>query len=98
MGSTEGERREHLNSEEFRETFLRTTEKGPPRPRWRKTTPGGRKKPSERQARAVKKKQKVPRGPRMAPGGAGEKKPRKRGCTRNGSKQQRLRKKEALCA
>jgi hypothetical protein len=76
-----------LNSEEFRETFLRTTEKGPPRPRWR-----GRKKPSERQARAVKKKskekkQKVPREPRTAPGGAGEKKPGKRGYNRSESKQ-----------
>ena len=96
-----------MNSEEFRETFLRTTEKGPPRPRWRrrwrKTTPGERKKPSERQARAVRKKskekkQKVPRGSRIAPGGAGEKKPRKRGYSRNESKQRRLRKKKALCA
>ena len=40
-----------MNSEEFRETFLRTTEKDPPRPRWRE-----RKKPSRRQAQAVKKK------------------------------------------
>ena len=40
-----------MNSEEFRETFLRTTEKGPPRPRWRE-----RKKPSERLARAAKRR------------------------------------------
>ena len=81
-----------MNSEEFRETFLRTTEKGPPRPRWRKTTPGERKKPSERQARAAKKKskekkQRIPREPRTAPGGAGEKKPGKRGYNRSESKQ-----------
>ena len=25
-----------MNSEEFRETFLRTTEKDPPRPRWQR--------------------------------------------------------------
>ena len=110
-----------MNSEEFRETFLRTTEKGPPRPRWR-----GRKKPSERLVRAAKRrsiekrrgspqgrktprkmlgenqpkrrrKKEVPRGSRIAPGGAGEKKPRKRGHSRHGSKQQRLRKKKTLC-
>ena len=87
-----------MNSVGFRETFLRTTEKDPPRPRWR-----GRKKPSGRQARAVKKKsiekkQKVPREQRTAPGGAGERKPRKRGYSRHGSKQQRLRKRKTLCA
>ena len=86
-----------MNSEGFRETFLRTTEKDPPRPRWRE-----RKKPSGRQARAVKKKsiekkQKVPKGPRTAPEGAGEDKPRKRGCSRHGSERQRLRKKKTLC-
>jgi hypothetical protein len=48
--------------------------------------------------KSKEKKQKVPRGSRIAPGGAGEKKPRKRGYSRNESKQRRLRKKKALCA
>jgi hypothetical protein len=64
---------------------------------------GERKKPSERQARAVRKKskekkQKVPRGPRMVPEGAGGKKPRKRGYSRHRCKNRRLREKKALCA
>ncbi|MFN9902997.1 MAG: hypothetical protein ACK55Z_30340, partial [bacterium] len=39
-----------LNSEEFRETFLRTTEKGPPRPRWRRR----RRKPTLEEKRDLR--------------------------------------------
>ena len=91
-----------MNSEEFRETFLRTTEKGPPRPRWRrrwrKTTPGERKKPSERQARVVKKKSKekklkVPREPRVVPEGAGGERPEGHNFGRPRSRARRCKKK-----
>jgi hypothetical protein len=57
-------RSEHLNSEEFRETFLRTTEKGPPRPRrrrrWRKTTPGTETREEETRSRALQGQEKPP--------------------------------------
>ena len=53
-----------MNSEEFRETFLRTTEKGPPRPswrkRWRKTTPGIETREEEIRSRALQGQEKPP--------------------------------------
>ena len=65
-----------MNSEEFRETFLRMTEKGPQRSRWRE-----RKKPSRRRAQAVtkkriEKKQKVPQGRRASRKMLGEDQPK----------------------
>ncbi len=75
-----------MNSEGFRETFLRSDREGPKRPRWREG-----KKTSIRQAhvvkqRSIEKKLKVPQGQRMAPRGEGEERPRRRGNDRNRSR------------